>query len=254
VTGYSNRGLHGQVVHELGTRIVSGRLTSGTTLELPAVEAELGVSRTVLRESLKVLAAKGLVGARQKRGTFVTPRAQWNMLDADVLRWQIDDEPTTALLGQLAEVRWIVEPAGAALAAVRRTGADLDALDDALRAMGEHDDAPGVVDADLAFHAALLGATHNVLLESLENVIEQGLRQRDVLVHSQPDAPDPVPAHRAVLDAVRAADPAGAELAMRSLLEQASADHQALDQQALERRSARRGRRAAATARRGAAR
>ncbi|GIH15151.1 FadR/GntR family transcriptional regulator [Rugosimonospora africana] len=225
MTRYSARGLHGQVVHELGARILSGRILPGTTIDLSSVESELGISRTVLRESLKVLAAKGLVGARQKRGTFVTAPEEWNMLDADVLRWRVAAQPTQALLDQLAEVRRIVEPAAAALAAARRGDADLDALEQALAGMDAavHDPAD-VVQADLRFHTALLEATHNVLIASLKGVIEQGLRQRDLLVHANPGAADPLPSHRAVLAAVRARDEPVAERAMRALLEQAAAD------------------------------
>lgn len=247
MTGYSVRGLHGQVVHELGGRILSGRIRPGTTIDLSSVESELGVSRTVLRESLKVLAAKGLVGARQKVGTFVTSPEQWNMLDADVLRWRVAAQPTPALLDQLAEVRWIVEPASAALAATRRTDADVDALSTALAGMDttEHD-AAGVIEADLRFHTALLEATHNVLIASLKGVIEQGLRQRDLLVHSHPMASDPIPSHSAVLDAVRARDALAAEQAMRALLHQAATDFERLPKTATRHRAATRARSSAA--------
>lgn len=229
MTGYSTRGLHGQVVHELGSRILSGRIGPGTTIDLAEVESDLGISRTVLRESLKVLAAKGLVDARQKRGTFVTPAAEWHMLDADVLRWRVADQPTEALLDQLAEVRWMVEPASAELAARRRTDADLDALEAALQTMEECAPGPaGAAEADVRFHIGLLRATHNVLIASLENVIEQGLRQRDLLVHSASPTTDPVPSHRAVIDAVRDQDPCRANAAMRALLNQAATDFEAL--------------------------
>lgn len=199
------------------------------TLDLVALQSELDVSLTALRESLKVLAAKGMVDARQKRGTFVRSRAEWNLLDADVLRWQFEGGSTTAsdraLLHNLAEVRAIIEPAAVRLAAERRTDADLAALDGALDAMGERDgNAAHAVEADLAFHRALLAATHNELLERMEMVIESGLAHRDRIVHSSPHSEDPVPAHRAVLDAVRDRDPAAAEAAMRALLDQAGRD------------------------------
>src|ERR1700746_1337182 len=87
----------------------------------PGWQAEFGVSLTVMRESLKVLAAKGLVGARQKRGTYVRQRADWNLLDPDVLRWQFSAKSGASLLRSLDEVRAIIEPAAARLAALRRT-------------------------------------------------------------------------------------------------------------------------------------
>lgn len=229
MTPYARRGVHGQTVELLARRILGGEIPEGATLDLVALQSELDVSLTALRESLKVLAAKGMVDARQKRGTFVRSRAEWNLLDADVLRWQFEGGSTTAsdqaLLHNLAEVRAIIEPAAVRLAAERRTDADLAALDGALDAMGEQDgNAAHAVEADLAFHRALLTATHNELLERMEMVIESGLAHRDRIVHSSPHSEDPVPAHRAVLDAVRDRDPGAAEAAMRALLDQAGRD------------------------------
>jgi len=235
MTPYARRGVHGQTVEALARRILGGRIPEGATLDLVALQSELDVSLTALRESLKVLAAKGMVDARQKRGTFVRARSDWNLLDADVLRWQFEGagEATDAdriLLRNLAEVRAIVEPAAVRLAAERRTDADLQALEAAIDAMGEDGAGPGhAVEADLAFHRALLAATHNELLERMEMVIEPGLAHRDRIVHSHPHSEDPVPAHRAVLDAVRERDPGAAEAAMRALLVQAGRDLDRLD-------------------------
>jgi DNA-binding FadR family transcriptional regulator len=229
MTPYARRGVHGQIVEALARRILGGEIPEGATLDLVALQSELDVSLTALRESLKVLAAKGMVDARQKRGTFVRSRADWNLLDADVLRWQFEGgrktEADRALLQNLAEVRAIIEPAAVRLAAERRTEADLAALDEAIAAMDRAESDPAhAVDADLAFHRALLTATHNELLERMEMVIESGLAHRDRIVHSSPHSEDPLPAHRAVLDAVRQRDPSAAETAMRALLEQAGRD------------------------------
>ncbi|MFE9628352.1 FadR/GntR family transcriptional regulator [Streptomyces sp. NPDC006527] len=234
MTPYARRGVHGQTVEALARRILSGRIPEGATLDLVALQSELDVSLTALRESLKVLAAKGMVDARQKRGTFVRARADWNLLDADVLRWQFEGgrtgEADRALLRNLAEVRAIIEPAAVRLAAERRTDADLAALEDALAAMDRTGSDPAhAVDADLAFHRALLAATHNELLERMEMVLESGLAHRDRIVHSSPHSEDPIPAHRAVLDAVRDQDPLAAEAAMRALLEQAGRDLDRID-------------------------
>lgn len=228
MTPYARRGVHGQTVETIARRVLSGEIAEGQTLDLTALQAELGVSLTALRESLKVLAAKGMVDARQKRGTFIRARADWNLLDADVLRWQFaadtQSQVDTGLLRNLGEVRAIVEPAAARLAAQRRTDADLAALDAALEEMRDEAGPAHAVTADLAFHRALLAATHNELLARMEIVIESGLAERDQLVHSSEDPDDPVPSHRAVLDAVRDQDPAAAEAAMRALLDQAVRD------------------------------
>lgn len=237
MAGYARRGVHGQTVETLAHRVLGGEIAEGATLDLAALQAELGVSLTALRESLKVLAAKGMVDARQKRGTFVRPRADWHLLDADVLRWRFETagrqqgegaaaRAASPLLRDLDEVRGIVEPAAVRLAAVRRTDADLAALEAALTAMaGARDGAAEAVAADLAFHRALLAASHNELLERMDQVLASGLAARDRLVHGPGHHPsDPVPGHRAVLAAIRAQDPDAAEAAMHRLLAQAARD------------------------------
>lgn len=221
---YVGRGLHGQIVETVGTRIVQGRLRVGETLDIASLIDELGISQTVLREAVKVLTAKGLVDARQKRGTFVRPRENWNLLDADVIRWQLVADAPELVLRDLAEVRLVIEPAAARLAAERRTEEDLAAMEEALVRMGESSgDAGAAAEADLAWHRALLRATHNELLQRMDVFIGPGLAERDRLVHAG-EADDPVPAHEPVLRAVRDADPSAAEQAMRALLARADAD------------------------------
>lgn len=223
---YSARGVHGQTVEVLAQRILAGRMPEGSTLDLIALQSEFDVSLTVLREALRVLAAKGMVDARPKRGTFVRPRADWSLLDADVLRWQFAraaDQP--GLFDDLHELRGIVEPGAASLAATRATPADIEALETALADMAcaGHDPAAAVA-ADLAFHRALLAATHNELIQRMEVVIETGLAERDRMVHGAADADDPVPSHKAVVDAIRRHNPTQAARAMGKLLDQAVED------------------------------
>ncbi|MGW2767930.1 FadR/GntR family transcriptional regulator [Streptomyces sp. NPDC001275] len=219
------RNLHQQIVDIIGERIISGSHEPGESLYPDQLEEELGVSKTVLREALRVLASKGLIDSRPKRGTFVRPRSDWNLLDSDLLRWQGTAAADENFLTNLGEVRSIVEPAVARLAARRRDEADLAALTHALTLMAEAGrDADASVEADLAFHRALLGAAHNELLTRMEVVIEAGLRVRDHIVHSAEEWADPVPAHRAVMDAVREGDPDAAERAVLRLLAQATAD------------------------------
>src|SRR5689334_24229952 len=153
------RGVHGQTVEALAGRILAGEIGEGDTLDLPALREELDVSLTALREALKVLSAKGMIDARQKRGTFVQPRSSWNMLDADVMRWHTAVSSDPGLFDQLTEVRTVVEPAAARLAAERATAADLSALSSALEAMALASDVDAAVAADITFHRALLTAT-----------------------------------------------------------------------------------------------
>ncbi|WP_063731306.1 FadR/GntR family transcriptional regulator [Streptomyces sp. RTd22] len=225
MASYSGRGVHGQVVQRLGARIVGGHWAEGDVLDVRALGDELDVSLTVMRESLKVLAGKGLIDARQKRGTYVRPRSAWNLLDADVIRWRMAGGDGERLMRDLTDVRSVVEPAAAHRAALRRTDADLTALDAALAAMeGARGDLAAEANADAAFHRALLAATGNELLARFDLILEPGLRERDRLVHAHGDADDPVPSHRRVLDAVRDRDAPRAELAMLDLLAKAAED------------------------------
>jgi DNA-binding FadR family transcriptional regulator len=228
---YVARGVHGQTVEVLAQRILNGQLGEGATLDIQALQTEFDVSLTVLREALKVLGAKGMVDARPKRGTFVRPRADWSLLDADVLRWQFARQDRPSLFEDLHELRSIVEPGAASLAAGRATDEDLAALDAALDAMNAAGADPGAaVAADLSFHRALLAATHNELVQRMEVLIETGLAERDRMVHGHAGTTDPVPRHRAVVDAIRDRDPAQAARAMGALLDQAIADVAQLDE------------------------
>jgi DNA-binding FadR family transcriptional regulator len=225
MVGYPGRGLHGETVEKIGVRIISGHYQPGDLLFAEALERELGVSKTVVREAMRVLAAKGLVDSRPKRGTIVTPRESWGLLDPDLLAWRGRGKPDAALLQDLAEVRFIVEPEGARLAAQRRTDQDLLALEDAVASMvAAGDSAEAMIEADLTFHRALLQSAHNELLTRMEVVIEAGLRIRDRLVHADGEWPDPVPDHRALVEAVRARDTDAAVAATRQLLARASQD------------------------------
>lgn len=217
------RGIHGQTVETLASRILSNEYPEGAILDLPTLRAELEVSLTALREALKVLTAKGMIDARQKKGTYVQPRSSWNMLDADVMRWHTAAVADPALFDQLTEVRAVVEPAAARMAAERATDDDLAALTDALAAMSAAQDVDAAVAADITFHRRLLLATHNDFLAQIAQIIAIGLEERDKFVHHANPA-DPVPSHRAVLDAVTAHDPVTAEQAMRALVDQSMAD------------------------------
>ncbi|WP_375389710.1 FadR/GntR family transcriptional regulator [uncultured Amnibacterium sp.] len=232
---YPDRGLHGRVVDELGLRITNGRLQAGTILSTEELSSTYAVSRTVVRESLKVLAGKGLIDARPRRGTFVQERARWNLLDPDVLRWQFDTVSDPGILDKLHEVRVMVEPAAAELAAVRRDDVDLRALFDAVDAMSIASvTADALAEADLQFHLGMLAATHNELMEQLSVVIGIGLSARDRYVHShRVSIKRSLEMHRDTAAAIEDRDPAAARACMHLLLESAAADVRELQEPAL---------------------
>ena len=187
----------------------------------------MDVSRTALREAVKMLAAKGLVESRPKVGTTVRPRSAWNMLDPDVLAWHIAVKPDRALFDSLFEVRLIIEPASAAMAAELASEAQRQELRAAYDAMeAACDDIDAAVGADLRFHQAVLNSTGNAFIESLGSVIETALAASFRLSDSaHPNAyAAALPEHRAVLDAIEAGKPEAARAAMLELLLDARAD------------------------------
>jgi GntR family galactonate operon transcriptional repressor len=221
----ARRGLHGQVVDEIGGRIVGGELAPGATIDLDALERDFRISRTVVREAVKVLEAKGLLEARPKRGTFVRPRSDWNLLDADVVGWCFEYGPDTRFIVALEEIRQIVEPAAARLAAERVTAEDAVALRNALAALrADRGDIEASTEDDVTLHRAILAAAGNELLARVGSLIEAGLRGRDRLAFSYGWDTDYLERHSEVVEAIIAGDGDRAEAAMRRLVHEAAVD------------------------------
>ncbi|NVO05572.1 MAG: FadR family transcriptional regulator [Rhodoferax sp.] len=228
---YSGRKLHGQVVQELGRRVVGGGYAAGALLPNEDLLCqELQVSRSALREAVKVLAAKGLLEPRPRIGTRVRERAQWNLLDPDILAWRCATGADAEFLRHLSELREIIEPAAAALAATSRSAEQLAAIADALGAMRDAADLDQWVVADLAFHTAVLRATNNPLLMPLAAIIGSALASLlGVSARSSTDFKRGLPDHQKVFEAIASGDGPSALHRMAGLL----ADTRALIKQAL---------------------
>ena len=223
----SGRRLRGAVAHYLGTAIVSGRIAPGETLTGEVANAEaLDVSRSAYREAVQVLTAKGLVESRPKAGTRVLPRSRWNILDPAVLAWAFSGEPDIQFIRDLFELRAIVEPAAARLAAERRGKDDVRAMKDALARMRRHTLATEAGrTADRDFHDAVLLATQNNALIALTASIGAAVNWTTQFKQRQRALPrDPVPDHARVYDAIAAGDVDAAGAAMRTLVDLALDD------------------------------
>ena len=165
----------GTMVQALGAAIVRGEIAPGTVLPPEhELEARYGAGRSVVREAMKTLAAKGLVSVRPRHGTHVRAIHDWTLLDRDVLGWlNAGDGLDRELLMALEETRGIIEPAAAALAAARADTADNARIAAALVAMeAGQDDPQAAIAADKAFHLAILDATHNPVLCSFRGAID----------------------------------------------------------------------------------
>jgi DNA-binding FadR family transcriptional regulator len=214
------KNLHTQVVEDLGESIVGGLFQPGDPLPGEAqLAGQMAVSRTVLREALKVLAAKGLIETRQKTGMRVRHPRYWNHLDADVLGWRCASMPTDDFVEKLVEMREIVEPAAVMAAARRREPAQLEAIGEALEAMEDAQTLDDWAAADLRFHEAVLIATNNELLSSLFSVIETALATFFVMsARTAKNFKYSLPHHRAVYEAIRRRRPNEAATAMHTMI------------------------------------
>jgi len=216
----SPRNLHRHVIHELGMRIVSGALQPGEVLPREETLAEqMALSRTALREAIRVLSAKGLIEARPKVGTRVCEERCWHQLDADVLAWRCASMPTADFVQKLSEMREIFEPAAAALAARRRDPAQLGQLETAYKAMEAAHNSDQWAEADLQFHEAVLIATHNELMISLFSVVETALGSYFALsARKSGDFKYSLPYHHQVFEAIRRCQPEVARRAMQQMI------------------------------------
>lgn len=213
-----------RVLNDLGRGIVTGQLPEGSLL--PGDQELLTryrVSRTVLREALKTLSAKGLVQARARVGTRVQPRGAWNLFDPDVLVWHAESGFRPEFLAHLAEIRMALEPEAAALAALRRTPANLDKINDWAERMGATAISPDeFVSADLGFHLAVADAAANPFFVSISTLIEVVVVAM-LTISSPADDPEllaiSVEQHKRVARAIANRDPDEARLAMRAVID-----------------------------------
>ena len=220
--------VHDSLVNVLGRHILGGTYKPGETL--PREEdlgAMFGVSRTSLREAVKVLSAKGLVEARRRVGVRVRAREDWSLLDPAVLSWHPGIQDDEELMAGLIEARRIFEPAAAELAARRAQGSDLVAIETAFMAMSAAvpGDYEGYCKADLAFHRAVIAASHNVVLRGLAGLMEAALNASFTITNTFMERQARALAvHGRVLETIRLRDTAGARTAMGRLLDLAAED------------------------------
>lgn len=215
-----SRSLLWSVVEEIGLRILNGTYAPSQSLPIePELMAELRISRTVLREAIKILGAKGLIVSRPKSGTQVRPSRYWNLLDPVVLDLYCRVFDYSEFAQNFQKLRVIIEPEAAAMAASGRNERQLRGLEDAFAAMKAAKDIADWTAADLAFHEAILEATGNPFMQPLGSLIHAALDT--LLFHSADTSANPFDSlkeHGAVLEAIRRRDAAAAQQAMGRLL------------------------------------
>jgi DNA-binding FadR family transcriptional regulator len=226
-SGSASGSLHAMVLNQIGQGIVRGEFAPGDPLpNADDWSAAHGVSRTVLREVVKVLAGKGMVESRPKTGMRVRPRSDWNFLDPDVLAWRYSGVVSGDDVRELFELRRAIEPMAGTLAAARATPEQVAELEAVLAEMEKVvDDGERFAEPDLAFHQAILRMTGNELIGSLAALIETALLMSFRLSNDNPSGQrHSMPLHREVARNIATGDGEGARRALSALLDQAEED------------------------------
>ena len=219
-------GLHASVLDALGQEIVSGTTPVGTVVRIDQLDERFGVSRSVVREAVRVLSSMGLVETRRRLGVRVRPRTQWNVFDPRIIRWRLDGPDREDQLVSLGELRRGFEPVAAELAAERATPEQCGALVGAVMQMTVHakaGDLEAYLAADSLFHRTMLEASGNEMLAALSTVVTEVLAGRthhDLM----PSTPNPVAIrlHSDVAQAIGAGDAPAASAAMAAIIDEAS--------------------------------
>ena len=220
--------LHHQVLNQLGEDICSGKFAPGEILPTEPMLAErLQVSRITIRETVKSLAAKGMLEVRRRYGTIVLPRSQWQLFDPDVMSWRARAGTIDAsVINDLMELRRIIEPNAAKLAAQRATAEDRIAIRESFASMARavHGQ-EAYVPADLAFHAAILTACHNQFIQQMQNAMSAILRTSFELSSEISGGPArSLPMHEALCVAIEKGNAIAAEKAALALITRAEED------------------------------
>lgn len=222
ISGPQARNSHAQVVNEIGRGIVAGDFPENSLLPGDAdLVDRFGVSRTVLREAMKTLGAKGMIVARARIGTRVTERRSWNLFDADILTWHFEAGLDGELFRHLSDMRLVFEPAAGRMAARNASAEVTQSLFDHTEDMAHAESAEDFVLADLNFHMALLEASGNPFMLSLGNVIEAALSAS--LHNTVPDDIETrrdgvAKAHRAIAQAIHDKDENAAASAIEAVI------------------------------------
>jgi len=211
--------MHGVVVEWLGSRIASGELTG--LLDLDSIARRFHISRSLVRECLRTLAAKGMVQARRRTGTWVTDPEQWALLDEQVIRWRAAGPDRFVQMQESLQLRQRLEPLAARLMAERRTESQLERLRKAteqIRRAIAANSGQGMIEADTAYHRELYLASGNTMLGRLAGTVHACLRVPDFRDY-QEFSLDTVTRHQRLTDLIAAQDADGAERAAERIMD-----------------------------------
>ena len=221
VAGGLGRNLTYGLLDTLGRTIVTGGYEGRRFPTEAELASEHGVSRSVTREAVKMLTAKGLLTARPRTGTIVQPSSSWNLFDPDVLRWLLERKFSLQLLRQFSELRFAIEPSAARLAAQAATAEGIAGIVAGFQRMQAAEaGADDPLEADIAFHVAILEASANPFFVQFRDVVATALRTSIRFTNRFKGRTASLPAHRSVLTAIEAKEPEAAYQAMASIVDE----------------------------------
>ena len=214
------RNLTYALLDEVGRQIVTGGYDGRPFPTEAELAKQHSVSRSVTREAVKMLTAKGLLTARPRKGTSIQPSTSWNLFDPDILRWLLERKFSLRLLRQFSELRIAIEPEAAALAARAADAAGLAAIAEGFARMESAEaGADDPLEADIAFHVAILNASANPFYMQFHDLVTTALRTSIRFTNRFKGRTASLPAHRDVLDAIVARDAPRARAAMAAIIE-----------------------------------
>ncbi len=212
------------ITDQLGRAIVAGEYRGrGFPIEAEIAD-QFRASRSITREAIKMLTAKGLITSRPRHGTSVAPEANWNFLDADVLRWILDSGFSLDLLAEFTAFRTAIEPQAAELAIKHADSASIARINEALLRMELAESTRGnMLQADIDFHVAILEASGNRFMIQCRDLVATALKFSIQMTNSEKGVPGAdIEAHRAIANAITERDVQGATRATRAILEEAA--------------------------------
>lgn len=223
------KNLNAQLVDALGQRIIDGHYKEGEQLPVEAdLCVEFGVSRSIMREATKILAAKGLLASRPRIGTLVRERMHWNLLDTQVLAWITKSMQPEAYLDMMFEARLAIEPRSSAIAAEKATREDIRRIKQAFQDMAAATTLAESLEPDIRFHQAIMDATHNDIIRYMGHTLHSTLAVSIQLTSWHPDIHyASLPRHEAIYLAIADHDPQAALEATRKLLLESRQDFDA---------------------------
>jgi DNA-binding FadR family transcriptional regulator len=216
--------LHDRLTRQIALGIMRGAIGQGKLSTEGHLCRHFKVSRTVLRESVKVLAAKRVIDLRPRTGMTVRPRSEWNLVDPDLLTWLCEAGVDDRFVRDLCDVRLIVEPAAAEMAALRASDDEIEALVGWFHQIETNaDNVQARLEADREFHATIFTACHNVFLSQMNSTIGMALRAVQQISKHLPDAlEESIQAHKEVADTIARRDGPGARAAMERVIRQST--------------------------------